>query len=101
MRWQHCTGVHSIVTGAYVLPTHGTKDINESLIPRGLWSTHVAHLAHKVVVIAQSLPFGHLINVVEGFSYVVEITIFVVPKYRNVIVGGLRQNFQFGLGWFK
>ena len=86
MHWQYGASGHSVVTSAYVLPAHFGVDVNECLIPRGLWTAHVTHVASKAIGIALTGPTIHTNRIVEGLVDVVQALELIVPERWDVIL---------------
>ena len=86
MHWQYGTSGHSVVTGAYVFPAHFLVYINKGLIPTGLTTAHVTHVASELIGIALTGPKIHTDRIVKRFVDVIQSFEFIIPERWDVIL---------------
>ena len=86
---QYSASVHSIVTGAYVLPAHFMVDINKRFVPPRLWATHIAHVSCESIVVALLSPQSKIHRIIKRLVDVVKPFELIIPEHWDVILNEL------------
>ena len=89
MHGQHCTSAHSIVTGAYVLPTHFSVDVDKDRIPTRLGTTHVTHVTRELIGIALTGPQFNPRRIIERLVDIIKTFELIIPEHWDVIFNKL------------